>query len=131
MGVSADDIGDRDIVLAGAVDVDGQSVNREKYNPNPAAVISVARGNVAAAGVQPTNLPPPTVGPTGSSTSFTPTTFLRTITLHTPRSEFTDRTRGGARTTGLTRRRRLGSGNCSRAGSRLCIASLRPRRKSS
>jgi len=65
MGVAPEDIGEQDSVLAGAVDIEGQSVNRAKYNSDPAAVVSAERGEVAAAGVQPTNLPPLAAGPTG------------------------------------------------------------------
>lgn len=57
LGVTAENIGSNDSVLAAAVDLQGQSVNRQKYNPNPAAAILAQRGHSAAAGVQPMNLP--------------------------------------------------------------------------
>jgi hypothetical protein len=66
MGVKPVDLAPSDDrVLVGAVDLEGQSVNRSKYNDDPKAVISTKRGEMAAAGVQPKVLPTAQVGPTG------------------------------------------------------------------
>jgi hypothetical protein len=70
MGIGSGDIDGTDRVLPSAVDLQGQSVNRAKYRPDPLAVISAARGDVAAAGVQPRNLPVHQVTPTGVEYSF-------------------------------------------------------------
>lgn len=69
MGVSGNHL-NGEFVLPGAVDLEGQSVNRAKYNPEPRAVMSNERRDVAVAGVQPKDLPGPQPSPTGVTYLF-------------------------------------------------------------
>jgi hypothetical protein len=69
MGVAADHLAGK-IVLPGAIDLEGQSVNRAKYNAEPQAAVLQSHQHVAAAGVRPENLPGPEKSLTGNEYFF-------------------------------------------------------------